>query len=245
MTQECRTQLSRRAGALMILSSFLLGILLAGGAFAKAPETEDEKILYFVGVILGQQPPFSTLTTDEVSMMAQGLRDSLAGSAIELDATVYGDKVQTFAKERIDARVAEQKKKSEGYLKDMAEKKGAKKTDSGLIIFETEVGKGESPKTTDTVKVHYHGTLADGTVFDSSVERGEPATFPLNRVIPCWTEGVALMKIGGKATLVCPSDIAYGDRGAPPKIEGGAALTFDVELLEIVDSQSAIPSIPR
>ncbi len=93
----------------MILSSFLLGILLAGGAFAKAPETEDEKILYFVGVILGQQPPFSTLTTDEVSMMAQGLRDSLAGSAIELDATVYGDKVQAFAKERIDARVAEQK----------------------------------------------------------------------------------------------------------------------------------------
>ena len=82
------------------------------------------------------------------------------------------------------------------------------------------------------MKVHYHGTLRDGTVFDSSVERGEPATFPLNRVIPCWTEGVQKMKVGGKAKLVCPSNIAYGDRGAPPKIKPGATLVFEVELLE-------------
>jgi FKBP-type peptidyl-prolyl cis-trans isomerase len=84
------------------------------------------------------------------------------------------------------------------------------------------------------VKVHYVGTLRDGTVFDSSRERGTPAQFPLNRVIPCWTEGVQKMKVGGKGRLTCPASIAYGDRGAPPKIKPGAALAFEVELLEIL-----------
>jgi FKBP-type peptidyl-prolyl cis-trans isomerase len=83
------------------------------------------------------------------------------------------------------------------------------------------------------VKVHYHGTLLDGSVFDSSVDRGEPVTFPLNGVIPCWTEGLQLMKVGEKAKLVCPSEIAYGDTGAPPRIKPGATLVFDVELLGI------------
>ncbi len=81
--------------------------------------------------------------------------------------------------------------------------------------------------------VHYHGTLRDGTVFDSSVERGQPAQFALNRVIPCWTEGLQLMKVGGKAKLVCPPEIAYGDRGAGQLIKPGAALTFEVELISI------------
>ena len=90
------------------------------------------------------------------------------------------------------------------------------------------------PKATDTVKVHYHGTLTDGTVFDSSVKRGEPATFPLNQVIKCWTEAVQLIKVGGKSRLVCPSGIAYGDRGSPPVIKPGATLVFEVELLDIV-----------
>ncbi len=93
-------------------------------------------------------------------------------------------------------------------------------------------GTGESPGATDTVSVHYHGTLRDGTVFDSSVDRGTPASFPLNRVVPCWTEGLQLMKVGGKSRLVCPSGIAYGDQGRPG-IPGGAALVFEVELLSI------------
>jgi FKBP-type peptidyl-prolyl cis-trans isomerase FkpA len=103
-----------------------------------------------------------------------------------------------------------------------------------MIYTETKAGSGESPKATDTVKVQYTGKLTDGTVFDSSVPRGEPASFPLNGVIKCWTEGLQLMKVGGKATLVCPSDIAYGDQGRPPQIKPGATLVFDVELLEIV-----------
>ena len=105
--------------------------------------------------------------------------------------------------------------------------------ESGLEITHLTVGTGPSPKATDTVVVHYHGTFPDGKVFDSSVERGQPATFPLNRVIPCWTEGVQLIKVGGKAKLVCPPKIAYGSRGAPPRIPSNATLLFEVELLEI------------
>jgi FKBP-type peptidyl-prolyl cis-trans isomerase FkpA len=106
-------------------------------------------------------------------------------------------------------------------------------TDSGLIYTEVEAGSGPHPKSTDVVKVHYHGTFEDGKVFDSSVERGQPARFPLNRVIKCWTEGLQKMRPGGRAILVCPPKIAYGARGAPPRIPPNATLKFEVELIAI------------
>ena len=106
-------------------------------------------------------------------------------------------------------------------------------TASGLEITHIVEGTGASPGPTDTVLAHYHGTFPDGKVFDSSVERGAPIPFPLNRVIPCWTEGLQLMMVGGKATLVCPPGIAYGARGAPPRIPPNATLHFEVELLEV------------
>ena len=106
-------------------------------------------------------------------------------------------------------------------------------TASGMIITHLKVGSGASPKPTDTVRVHYHGTFPDGKVFDSSVERGKPARFPLNRVIPCWTEGVQQIQVGGKANLVCPPEIAYGPDGSPPRIPPNATLHFEVELLAI------------
>jgi FKBP-type peptidyl-prolyl cis-trans isomerase FkpA len=111
---------------------------------------------------------------------------------------------------------------------------GAVVTASGLVFRTLTKGSGANPKASDTVKVHYRGTLGDGTEFDSSYKRGEPAQFPLSRVIPCWTEGVAMMQVGGKAKLTCPSAIAYGSRGAgggliPPN----ATLSFEVELLAI------------
>jgi FKBP-type peptidyl-prolyl cis-trans isomerase FkpA len=108
----------------------------------------------------------------------------------------------------------------------------AQKTASGMIYHELRAGTGPSPQATDTVKVNYRGTLVDGTEFDSSYKRNEPAEFPLNGVIKCWTEGVQKMKVGGKARLVCPSDIAYGEQGRPG-IPGGAALVFEIELLQI------------
>ena len=106
-------------------------------------------------------------------------------------------------------------------------------TASGLVYKELRPGSGESPKATDVVTVNYRGTLTDGTEFDSSYKRGEPAKFPLNRVIPCWTEGVGMMKVGGKAQLTCPPSIAYGERGAPPVIPANATLIFEVELLGV------------
>jgi FKBP-type peptidyl-prolyl cis-trans isomerase len=107
-------------------------------------------------------------------------------------------------------------------------------TKSGLEYTELKAGTGESPKRTNVVEVHYHGTFEDGSVFDSSVDRGKPATFPLTRVIRCWTEGVTMMRVGGKSRLVCPPNIAYGARGMPPRIPPNATLTFEVELLRIV-----------
>ena len=117
-------------------------------------------------------------------------------------------------------------------LKKAAAEKGAVVSDSGLIYLSLREGQGASPAATDTVKVHYRGTFTDGREFDSSYSRGEPASFPLNRVIKCWTEGVQKLKVGGKAKLTCPSAIAYGPNGRGP-IPGGATLVFEVELLGI------------
>lgn len=110
---------------------------------------------------------------------------------------------------------------------------GGETSPSGLVLTHLVEGTGPSPTANDVVEVHYHGTFQDGSVFDSSVERGETSRFPLNRVIPCWTEGVAKMKVGGKAKLVCPPEIAYGPRGAPPRIPPNATLEFEVELISI------------
>lgn len=104
---------------------------------------------------------------------------------------------------------------------------------SGVKIVHTLVGTGANPKATDTVKVHYKGTLVDGKEFDSSYKRGAPATFPLNRVVPCWTEGMQKIKVGGKATLTCPPATAYGSQGAGGVVPPNATLTFDVELIAI------------
>ena len=115
-----------------------------------------------------------------------------------------------------------------------AAEKGALKTESGMVYRSLKDGTGASPKETDVVRVHYQGTLPDGTEFDSSLKRGQPAEFPLNRVIKCWTEGVQKMKVGGKAKLTCPANVAYGERGTPGgPIPPNATLIFEVELLAI------------
>jgi len=121
----------------------------------------------------------------------------------------------------------------DAYLEKAAKEPGAVKTASGLIYRELRPGSGPSPTASDTVKVNYRGTLTDGTEFDSSYKRNEPISFPLSQVIPCWTEGVQKMKVGGKAQLVCPPDIAYRERGSPPVIPPNATLIFEIELLGI------------
>jgi FKBP-type peptidyl-prolyl cis-trans isomerase FkpA/FKBP-type peptidyl-prolyl cis-trans isomerase FklB len=215
-----------------------IAILCAGlapvAAAAKAPKTDDEKTIYVLGVSLARQLGSLALKPDELDMLFAGIRDQVAGKPLAVSVDEYGPKIQQLAQGRSAAAAAEEKKASAAFLAAEAAAPGAKKLPSGLIKRVVKESSGASPTASDTVKVHYHGTLRDGTVFDSSVERGEPATFPVQRVIPCWTEALQTMKVGEKAHITCPPEIAYGDKGAPPRIKPGAALAFDVELLEIV-----------
>jgi FKBP-type peptidyl-prolyl cis-trans isomerase FkpA len=212
-----------------------------GGAAAQAPasdpkasefKTEDEKTFYALGLMVGGNLKQFNLTAAEADLIKRGLGDSVAGSKPLVELATYGPKVQELAKAR--ATVAAQAEKTQGKaVADAAEKEpGAVKTASGLVFRSLSPGKGASPQATSKVKVHYQGTLRDGTVFDSSVKRGQPAEFPLNGVIPCWTEALQKMKVGEKARIVCPPEIAYGDQGQRG-IPGGATLTFEVELLAI------------
>jgi FKBP-type peptidyl-prolyl cis-trans isomerase FkpA len=201
------------------------------------PTTEDQKTLYALGVLMSQSLSTFELKPDELAMVQKGLADGVSGGKTEVKAEEFIPKVQALQQARL--KVAQEKSEKEGtdYLAKAAAESGATKTPSGMVIKHTQPGTGASPTAADQVKVHYTGKLINGKVFDSSVERGEPATFPLGGVIPCWTEGVQTMKVGGKAQFVCPANLAYGDRGSPPNIMPGSTLVFDVELLDIVKQQ--------
>jgi FKBP-type peptidyl-prolyl cis-trans isomerase FkpA len=197
-------------------------------------QTDDQKILYAVGVMLGKNVANLNITPAELELVKRGLGDGATGKKPAVDLEPLQPKIQAFAQSRSAAQAVAEKGKAQAFRDAAAKEPGAVTTNSGLIFTVLKEGTGKSPSGTDTVKVHYRGTLTDGTEFDSSYKRKEPIQFPLNGVIPCWTEGVQKMKVGEKAKLVCPSEIAYGDRGAPPAIPPGATLVFEVELLDIV-----------
>jgi FKBP-type peptidyl-prolyl cis-trans isomerase FkpA len=172
------------------------------------------------------------LTPSEVALFQRGFGDGAAGRPA-VDLQEYGPKVEALARSRSTQAAEERKQAAQAFIEGAAKEEGATRTASGLVSKTLKAGGGASPRATDTVKVHYEGKLVDGTVFDSSLKRGEPVEFALNAVIPCWTEGVQRMKVGEKARLVCPPQIAYGERGSPPVIPPGATLVFEVELLEV------------
>jgi FKBP-type peptidyl-prolyl cis-trans isomerase len=201
-------------------------------AASTGAQSEEDKTLYALGAAVARNIQPFDLTEAELKQVQKGFADAALKKDVG-DIQQYFPKIQELQEKRIAAAAEIEKKSGEAFLAKAAAEPGARQTPSGLVYKEVQAGTGPSPAGTDTVKVHYHGTLQDGKVFDSSVERNEPATFPLNGVIPCWTEGVQMMKVGGKARIVCPSAIAYGDRGAPPDIKPGATLIFDVELLGI------------
>jgi FKBP-type peptidyl-prolyl cis-trans isomerase FkpA len=221
-------------------------ILAATAAFAQDPTAsavaapapvvltaeQEKEVLRTLGAMLWKNLQTFDLTPEEVALVQQGFGDAAAGKSAEPDLAAMSPKIDAFRRARVEQRAAAEKERGRVYVEQQAALPGAVRSDSGMIYLETAAGSGDSPTAEDTVKVHYRGTLVDGTEFDSSYKREQPAEFPLGRVIKCWTEGLQMMKPGGKATLVCPSDIAYGDRGRP-SIPPGATLAFEVELLEV------------
>jgi len=212
----------------------LVAALALAPAATQAQELKDDsqKTLSALGLAVGRSLEVFKLTPAELDVVKRGLSDQVTGAKKVVELEEWQPKIQGLLEQRQKATADALKAKDKGYIEQVKKEKGAQTLPSGLIFIPQKEGTGAQAKPTDTVKVHYVGKLVDGTEFDSSVKRGQPAEFPLNQVIKCWTEGVAKMKVGGKAKLVCPAAIAYGDQGRPPVIPGGATLVFDVELLE-------------
>jgi FKBP-type peptidyl-prolyl cis-trans isomerase FkpA len=231
----------RPFAALLTLSLSASPVFAAVAKPAATSRSDDESTAYAYGYKIGQNLAQLGLSDVEVKSLAQGLKVAAAGKDSEVNMAVYLPKVQQLIEAHVAARAGIEKKKGKEYSDAFAKEAGVSELPGGGWIKTLTAGTGATPATTDTVKVHYKGTLTNGTEFDSSYKRGEPATFPLNGVIPCWTNGVAKMKVAGKAKLVCPSDVAYGDQGHPPTIPGGSTLVFEVELLEIVKADAPAP----
>ena len=202
-------------------------------------ENDDQKVAYLIGRDIGQSIKTDDLQVD-LDLLFAGLKEAASGAESQIaqeEQQALMIKFQQEMQAKAAAKQAEaamgNKKAAETFLAENKKREEVTETESGLQYEVLTAAEGDKPAATDTVKVHYHGTLLDGTVFDSSVERKQPIDFPLNGVIPGWTEGVQLMSVGSKYKFYIPSDLAYGDRGSPPKIGPGATLVFEVELLEI------------
>ena len=217
---------------------------------ASAQKTEDEKNLYAIGFILGERIHQLQLSKPQQKMVDQGYNDGKTGAKAKVDPHQRQQQISEFAQKRqqqVAAKtVGPEKEKGKAFAEKAAKEPGAQRLPSGVVYRTVKPGTGANPKDTDKVKVNYEGKLVDGTVFDSSYKRGQPAEFPLNGVIKCWTEGVGKMKVGEEAQLVCPSDTAYGDMGRP-SIPPGATLIFKVELLGINEAAtgSQSPAAPK
>lgn len=211
---------------------------------------ENDKAAYAIGASFATYLSSSIEKPSEIgidldkALVLKGIEDVFAGNsqladediraALESLDTRVAEKMQAQAEEASAAAI----KAGEDFRAEFATQEGVMKTESGLLYQVVEAAEGETPKETDTVVVHYTGTLTDGTKFDSSVDRGEPATFPLNRVIPGWTEGVQLMTVGSKYKFVIPPELAYGEQDTPA-IPGNSTLVFDVELISIDNGEAA------
>lgn len=202
-------------------------------------ESFEQKLGYSMGLDVGNYFKGIDKEIDFEALM-QGLNDAFQGKEPKLSAEEiasvqkeFGEKMQAKQQEQLAAMKEENRKEGEAYLAENKEKENVITTESGLQYELLEKGDGPTPEATDTVKVDYVGTLIDGTEFDSSIKRGEPAIFGVDQVIPGWSEALQLMEVGSKYRLVIPAELAYGEKGAPPVIEPNSVLVFEVDLLGI------------
>jgi FKBP-type peptidyl-prolyl cis-trans isomerase FklB len=233
--------MSLRLFPVMLLLLFVVGC--AAEESKVVPElkldTAKSRISYTIGVNIGQD--FKTQKMDvDADILVMGLKDSMAGKELRLTDEEMATEIQTFQETmqakmaaEMEALVAKNKAEGEAFLAENAKKEGVVVTASGLQYKILEPGEGDSPQATDVATVHYRGTLIDGTQFDSSYDRGQPATFPVGGVIAGWTEALQLMTPGAKWQLVIPAELAYGERGAGQDIGPNATLLFDVELISV------------
>ena len=198
-------------------------------------ETDQDKLSYSLGMMIGERvaKPYKDINYD---VMLEGIKAQHNGQETALKLNVANQILSDYHAEQIKKRSSTANSKGKNYMNENAQREGVTVTESGLQYEVLKAGDGPKPKATDTVTVHYAGTLLDGTEFDSSIKRGEPATFALNRVIAGWTEGVQLMNKGSKYRFVIPAELAYGDKGAGAQIGPGATLIFEIELFEIEES---------
>lgn len=193
--------------------------------------TAQDSTLFAIGHGLVQQFQMQGMfEKEEIAVIALGMEKAILGE--ELDLQEHVEAMNALMVARREVVMAAKKVEAEAFLVAAAAEPGALRTESGLVYLETVAGSGAAPALTDSITVHYHGTLEDGTVFDSSVDRGEPITFSLGQVIAGWQEGMQLMKEGGKAKLTIPGDLAYGPRGQG-SIPPNATLIFEVELVTV------------
>lgn len=225
----------------MKTQAFVLALCLwaAAGTAAQAGDafelqTREEKVVYALGLMLSQNLRDFRLSERELEALHAGLVDGASGVRPKLALHVWRRRVEPFKQERMREARELTRASAVEFIAVASQQPGAVAKPSGLIYTELVVGSGAQPGPERRVRVDYHGTLPDGSVFDST--RGkEPAVFGLSDVIPCWTEALGLMREGGKSRLVCPSEIAYGERGFKPMIAPGQTLAFDVELVEVLD----------
>jgi FKBP-type peptidyl-prolyl cis-trans isomerase FklB len=196
-------------------------------------KTTADSVSYSIGVSIGSNMKKDGLDSLNLDILKEAIRAALKGDSLMLDATSSQSVIQNYlnAKQKQKGEVNTEAGKK--FLAENKSKPGVKVLPDGLQYIVIKEGTGPTPTATDTVSVHYHGTLIDGTVFDSSIERGEPAEFPVGAVIKGWTEALQMMKVGSKYKLFIPSELAYGDRAAGPKIGANSTLIFEVELLGI------------
>jgi FKBP-type peptidyl-prolyl cis-trans isomerase len=221
-----------------VVTCVLTGLVAAGSACAADPEikTDDDKTFYALGLVLANQLGAFKMTANELELVKAGLTDGTLKKPPKVELDAFGPKIKPLADARVAAGATEEKKKGKAYLDTIAAKPGIKKTGSGLLIETITEGTGKSPVPNDKVKVNYKGTLIDGKVFDESAKHGGPYEVTVAGtppIIKCWNEALELMKVGGKAKLYCPSELAYGDR-ANGEIPAGATLVFEIELVELV-----------